>query len=369
MWKGDRENIIQNASGEQYLATVRDLIETSPSLDDWKQQIAREDLKRIATKDTNDLFQKLVDSDRELIALLDQRDPTLKLPDTKDDEEEFEGKYDPTFLTLAKKFETEPLELPLNKTRAFVATTDAVNDFFIRADNRGQLFISDETVRQRFAIKHILYNGRLTVFFSPAGESLQAGDFFEFTIGLVSDSMAEPLIQPVSLKLLAEEEVKKKKPTPPKPKPNPKDDPKRGLPPYVLLTKDGREMFGQSTQTWPEGFSELDGGRITGEDDKPIYEINVDNAYHLRYRRRAKSDAARDLISQKYITGMRLFLLGFENSRRNVTAALGNENGKARFDDMIDDFRAIAARGAASVVLWLTDQLPKVIDLPDETVE
>jgi hypothetical protein len=27
------------------------------------------------------------------------------------------------------------------------------------------------------------------------------------------------------------------------------------------------------------------------------------------------------------------------------------------------------ARGAASIVLWLTDQLPKVIDPPDETVE
>lgn len=370
MWKGDRENIIQNATGEQYLATVRDLIEGSPSLDDWKQQVAREDLKRIATKDTNDLFQKLVDSDRELIALLDRRDPTLKLPDTKDDDEEFEGKYDPTFLILATKFETEPLELPLNKTRAFVAATDAVNDFFIRADNRGQLFISDETVRRRFSIKHILYNGRLTVFFSPADESLQAGDFFEFELGLVSDSMTAPLTQPVTVKILAEEEEKEKKKSKKKnKKPKPEDKPKRGLPPYVLLTKDGRDVLGQRTQTWPEDFSELDGGRITGEDDKPIYEINVDNAYHLNYRRRAKSDAARDLISQKYITGMRLFLLGFENSWRNIAAASGSENGNAKFNDVIDEFRATAARGAASVVLWLTDQLPKVIDLPDEVVE
>ena len=76
-----------------------------------------------------------------------------------------------------------------------------------------------------------------------------------------------------------------------------------------------------------------------------------------------------DLLSQKYITGMRLFMLGFENSRRNVAAAQGNENGNAKLNDVIDDFRSIAARGAASVVLWLTDQLPKVIDLPDETVE
>lgn len=369
LWKGDRENILQNDTGERYLTIVKEIIVQSPSLDDWKQQIAREDLKRIATEDTNDLFQKLVDSDRELIALLDQRDPTLKLPDPKDDDEEFEGKFDPTFFTLGKRFESEPLELPLNKARAFTATTDAVNDFFIRADNQGRLFVSDEKVRARFAIKHILYDGHLTVFFSPADDTIQAGDFFEFELGLVSDSMSRPLTEPVSIKILAEEEEKDKKKRKKKKKRKPEDKPKRGLPPYVLLTKDGRDILGQSTQAWPEDFSELDGGRITGEDDRPIYEINVDNAYHLRYRLRAKSDSGRDLISQKYITGMRLFLLCFENSRRTVAAARDGENGNTKLDDVVDDFRSIAARGAASVVLWLTDQLPKIIDLPDETVE
>lgn len=369
LWKGDRETIIQNATGEQYLARVEDLIKTSPSLDDWKQQVAREDLKRIATEDTNDLFQKLVDSDRELIALLERRDPTLKLPSTKDDEKEFEGKYDPTFLTLAKKFETESLELPLNKSRAFVATTDAVNDFFIRSDNRGALYISEETIRRRFTIKHILYNGRLTVFVSVGDESLQPGDSFEFELGLLSDSMPAPLVQPVSLKVLVEEKEKKKKPRRPKPPKPPKDEPRRGLPPYVLLTKDGREVLGQHTETWPEDFSELDGGCIKEAEGQLIYEINIDNAYHLRYRRRAKSETGRDLLSQKYITGMRLFMLAFENSQKNATATHHNGNGNTKFDEVIDDFRSIAARGAASVVLWLTDQLPKVIDLPDETVE
>jgi hypothetical protein len=370
LWKGDRENIIQNATGERYLAVVRDLVENSPSLDDWKQRVAREDLKRIATEDTNDLFQKLIDSDRELIALLDSRDPTLRLPETRDDEEEFEGNFDPTFLILDKKFEAGPLLLPLNKTRAFVATTDAVNDFFIRADNRGGLYISNETVRQRFAVKRILYNGRLTVFFTPADDTLQAGDLFEFELGLVSDSMPAPLTQPVAVKLVPEEEETEKKKSKSRDKTRkPEDQPKRGLPPYVLLTKDGREVLGHNTQPWPEDFSELDGGRIKEAEGRLIYEINVDNAYHLRYRRRANTNAGRDLISQKYITGMRLFLLGFENSRRNVIGARDGENGNAKFADVLDDFRAIAARGAASVVLWLTDQLPKVIDLPDETVE
>lgn len=370
LWKGDRENIIQNATGEQYLATVRDLIESSPSLDHWKQQVAREDLKRIATEDSNDLFQKLVDSDRELIALLDQRDPTLKLPHTKEDDDPFQGKYDPTFLTFASKFENGPLDLPLNKTRTFSAVTDAVNDFFIREDNRGRLFVSDETIRERFRIKRILYNGRLTVFFTPADKDLSPGDLFEFDLGLVSDSMPAPLSQPVSIRIEAEEPIPDNPPGPgPKPPKPPKDEPRRSLPPYVLLTKDGRNVLGQKTELWPDGFSELEGGGIKEADGRLIYEINVDNAYHLRYRRRAKSDAARDLLSQKYITGMRLFMLGFENSRQNVLGAADGGNGSARLNEFVDDFRAIAARGAASVVLWLTDQLPKIINLPDETVE
>ena len=184
--------------------------------------------------------------------------------------------------------------------------------------------------------------------------------------------MPVPLAQAVAIKLATEEETTPKKKRKPKDRPpKPEEEPKRGLPPYVLLTKDGRDVMGHHSERWPEEFTELDGGRIKEADGRLIYEINVDNAYHLRYRRRAKSDAARDLISQKYITGMRLFLLGFGGLAADVEEAVTANGGNdaAKFADMIDDFRAIAARGAASVVLWLTDQLPKVIHLPDEMVE
>ena len=369
LWKGDRENIIQNATGEHYLTAIRGMLETSPSLDAWKQEVAREDLERIATEDTNDLFQKLVDSDRDLLSLLDSRDPTLKLPDAKKNEDEFEGKHDPTFLVLSKRMEKGHLELPLNKTRTVIGTTDAANDFFIRADNRGKLLISDESVRRRFRIRHILFNGRLTVFFTSADEGLAPNDSFTFELGLMSDAMAVPVSQSVSIRIVQEEEEKEKKPRPPKPPKPPSEDLRRSLPSYALLTKDGRDVLGQKTSKWPDDFSELDGGLIKSVEDSLIYEINVDNAHHLRYRRRAKSNAARDLLSQKYITGMRLFLLAFENARRSAELSNGEEGRNAKYDDWIDEFRAVAARGAASVVLWLTDQLPRVIDLPDETVE
>ncbi|MDE0704633.1 MAG: hypothetical protein OXH59_13025 [Rhodospirillaceae bacterium] len=369
LWKGDRENIIQSATGERYLETVSGIIKTSPSLDQWKQQVAREDIKRIANEDTVDLFQKLVDSDRELVPLLDNRDPNLNLPSAEDDEKKYEGKYDPTEFSLVKEYDKTPLEIPLNKARAFIGITNAVNDFLIRADNRGELVISSENIRRHFTIKHILHNGRLTVFFSPESDDLQADDRYSFSLGLVSPSMPHPLTQPVSLKLLAEEEPKKKKKRRRKKRENQKDKPRRSLPPYALLTKDGREVFGKATTIWPEDFTEFDGGMIREAGDRIIYNINFDNTYHLRYRIRAKSDMARDLLSQKYITGMRLFMLGFENSLQKFARENDDESMRVDFEDSKDDYRAIAARGAASVVLWLTDQLPKVIDNQDDDVE
>ena len=372
LWKGDRENIIQNATGERYLTTVKEIIQNSPSLDAWKHYVAQQDLRRIASEETHDLFQKLVDSDRDLAALLDSREPTLVLPDIKDAEDEaFNGQFNPTYFVLDKKFAGEPLLVPLNRTRVVTGTTDAVNDFFIRTDNPGRLHISDERVRQRFTVKQILYDGRLTVFFTPADETLAVGETFGFEIGLDADSMPAPLTQPITLKLVPEEDKPKQKAKSKNKPKEPEDKPKRSLPPHVLLTKDGRDVLGRSTEVWPEGFTELDGGDVREAEGTLIYEINIDNAYHLKYRRKAKTDAARDLMTQKYITGMRLLMLAFENARRNVMALQDEEaNGAAaKIDEYVDDFRAIAARGAASVVLWLTDQLPRIISLPDDVVE
>ena len=371
LWKGDRENIIQNATGERYLAVIKDTIKRSTSLDDWKQQVAREDLKRIANKDTNDLFQKLVQSDRDLIDLLDRRQPTLKVPDLTKDEHQYEGKYDPTYVEYIRNYETIPLEIPLNKPRPIKATTDAANDYFTRVENKGRLSISSTRVRERFAVRHILYNGQLTVFFEIASHKINSGDYYDFELGLESDSMPIPIVHPIRLKILPMADDKEKSPRLPVPPPshNLKEKLKRALPKYVLLTKDGRDILGQNTHKWPEGFTELDGGRIRGDDDAPIFEINIDNTYHLKYRLRASSETTRDLMSQKYVTGMRLLMLGIENSRLSALKQLEESGDGRAFSEMADEFRATAARGAASVVLWLTDQLPKVIELPEDTVE
>lgn len=91
-----------------------------------------------------------------------------------------------------------------------------------------------------------------------------------------------------------------------------------------------------------------------------MYKINYDNAYHVKYRLTARGDVARDVVTEKYILGMRILMLGYEHALRTLKETKGDQApGIAEFQD---DFRRMAARGAASTVLALAENLPKIVD-------
>src|SRR5690606_38150781 len=97
-----------------------------------------------------------------------------------------------------------------------------------------------------------------------------------------------------------------------------KDAPTHGLPACVLLTNDGREVEGYEDypfEKWPESYNQNDGGYMeeVGEGEV-IYKINFDNAYHLKYREQARGQVAKDVVTEKYILGMRILMLGFEQA-------------------------------------------------------
>jgi hypothetical protein len=168
-------------------------------------------------------------------------------------------------------------------------------------------------------------------------------------------------------------------PAPPSPKPTPPHPPKppagalgekskgkgeraptHGLPRCMLLTKDGREVEGYIVEKWPDDFSDTDGGVIEALGDEAVYKINYDNIYHLKYRLSQRGNVAREVVTEKYILGMRILLLGYEHALRNSKETKkSNGTGLAEF---ADEFRRMAARGAASTVLALAENLPKIID-------
>jgi len=340
-------------------------------------KIAAEELERAAKTESNTLFQKLIDRDPSLAGLLSSRDPSIKLPASggakpngkeSGTEDEFKGAYSPTFVRLEERFKRGAVEIPMGRSRPLSARTDAANDYLQRADNPGRVIVADE-VRKKFGVREHLKDGRLTLYLSPGSDGVAVGDTFTFRIGLQDDAMPEPVAtEEVSVSIVAETaDTDDEKKQTPKPKPKSgagesksgrgEDAPTHGLPACILLTQDGREVKGYKTEQWPEDFSETDGGLIEDLGKESVYKINYDNAYHLKYRK-AASGVARDVVTEKYILGMRILLLGCEHALRSMKDAKGSE-GIAEY---LDDFRRMAARGAASTVLALAENLPKIVD-------
>jgi len=56
---------------------------------------------------------------------------------------------------------------------------------------------------------------------------------------------------------------------------------------------------------------------------------------------------------------MRILMLGFEHAFRGAKTGNGAERSVEEF---ADEFRKMAARGAASTVLALAENLPKIVD-------
>src|SRR5262249_54396983 len=151
--------------------------------------------------------------------------------------------------------------------------------------------------------------------------------------GLQDAAMALPVEDELTIRIVDEEVAIPKPPKPPKPPgPTPEDkgggkggDKKgegedaltHGLPKYMLLTKDGRAIGEQESEVWPEGFTDQDGGMVRDLGDEHIlYLINYDNVYHLKYKMQARGDVARDVMTEKYVLGMRILMLGYEHALR-----------------------------------------------------
>jgi hypothetical protein len=376
VWKGDREHIRNTIVGEHYQDLVTSAIKESDALKKLQNEVAREELEQATKSERNELFQKLVDADPNLAQLLTNRDPIIQLPSAGRGNGgsdagggTFQGKYSPTFLRIEAKMRQNGIDMPINRTRAAVARTDVENGYLQRADNRGRLLVNDD-VRQRFGIRAHLNDGRLVVYLQPIKTAIQVGDSFKLELGLQDDSMPQPVRDQVMVRI-----IEKEKPQPKPPGPGPRERsgeqgntkgtgkpaPTHGLPSFKLLTKDGRVINDQKTEEWPEGFTEYDGGLVQelGEQGN-LYKINFDNAYHLKYRLQQRGDVARDVVTEKYILGMRILMLGYEHAFRAMNEAKGgNGHGIAEF---ADNFRRMAARGAASTVLALAENLPKIVD-------
>jgi hypothetical protein len=378
VWKGDREHVSNTPLGEKYIEKITAAIKESDTLKKLQNKVAEEELKRASNTESNALFQKLLNADRNLAALLSNRTPSIRLPSSggKNGGDtgvgKFEGKASPTFVRLEEK--NTVMEMPINRIRPVACRTDVENGYLHRTDMQGRVLIDDK-VRERFGIREHLNDGRLTIYFEPLEERIKVGESISFNIGLQDDAIPVAVYTGQFTIRIKEAEVKPvpppKPPKPPKPidpdaGPGGKSDgdgeqsaPTHGLPKCVLLTREGEAVKGYDVEHWPDDFIVEDGGFIKDLGEQGvIYKINYHNAYHIKYRDQQKGQVAKDAVTEKYILGMRILMLGFEQAYR----AISKNGDKQQMEETVEEYRRLAARGAASTVLALAENLPKIID-------
>src|SRR5690606_29514506 len=119
-----REHLRKTLLGERYVETVTATIKDSQALKDLQTKIAQQELETAAKSERDELFQKLVDNDPTLSALLSDRDPIIYVPSAgganpggESGAVEFNGKYSPTFVRLEERFRNKELIVPAKRSR------------------------------------------------------------------------------------------------------------------------------------------------------------------------------------------------------------------------------------------------------------
>jgi hypothetical protein len=165
VWKGDREHLRKTLLGERYTELVTATIKESQTLKDLQAKVAQQELETAAKSERDHLFQKLVDNDPTLSALLSDRDPIIYVPSAggagtggESGTGGFDGRYSPTFVRLEERFRGKELLIPANRSRPLGARTDAENGYLQRADNTGKVLL-DDVIRDSFKVREQLKHG------------------------------------------------------------------------------------------------------------------------------------------------------------------------------------------------------------------
>ena len=365
VWKGDRENIRATDIGQIYTNEVTKVIRDSEYLKELQKRIAREETENLAKQGQETLFQNLVDSDPSIAQLL-PGGSIVRLPGNigrigERDPEEYRGNYSPTFLELiGRTVRQDGADIAINGRRRVFFKTDVMNDYFTRPDNQGRVITIG--LGEKFSYTSSLYNGRLAMNFEALPNKVAAGEEIPITVGLLHDSIPEPVTDNLTLQVVA---VREPRPsgsrTPPKSDDNGEEETTeaKGLPPTRWLTKDGRPIGEDESRPWPDDFTDQDGGKVDdlGEGNT-VYSINYDNAHFRRFLDGERDELNKKVIVEQYRVGMLVLMMGLEDAYSRMEQS----DIKMQLEECIDELRRLAAQGAATVVMSIAKTLPTIIN-------
>ena len=378
VWKGDRENIRATEVGQLYRDEVTKLIRESEYLKELERRIRREETENLVQEGQVKLFQNLVDTDPNIAQLL-PGGSRVRLPGDigrrRGKTKEWEGVYSPTKLELeVRAVKQNGAEIPFDGRRVVAFKTNACNDYLIRPDNRGRVFVRGSGAGN-FSWRESLRNGRLTMTFESLPEKVEVDDEFIFLVGMHDDAMPEPVTEELKLRVVASNPPKRKRrPKPPQPptEPDPEGDEEatggRDLPPTVWLTRDGRSVGGEETVRWSdieEDFTDQDGGKVQDLGEGQMkYSINYDNAHFRQFLDRERIQVDKKVVTEQYRLGMLVLMMGLEDAYSQMKQT----DTETDLENYIDQIRRLVAQGASTVVMSIARTLHTIVN-PDSVAD
>lgn len=376
VWQGNREDIAETDHGDDYISLTREFLSKSDKLKKLNQLVREKRISELKSEGRKAILENLLKNSPQMRFLLGNEHPNIDVTgdDTITPETEitnYEGEYSPTFLELKSK--QRKIGVRVNNPRAISLRTDVADGYLTRSENQGKLLIPKEII-DNFQVYDYLESGELQLFLRPL-EGVAIGQKFEAMFGLSDDTMTSPeqlWTDKIELEIIPalkkdededegdQEDEEEEKPA----KQSSYDEPNFSL--LIEKMDDAKkefleQEFGVQVASYPEWFTVQDGGYAEDLGEGHIeYFINYENVFHINARRQLSDDTDKRLLSHRYIYSMLLMMMGFENSIRNHKIPAFKEDEGVQSTDL---FRRMAASGAASAVLVISEGLDKSINI------
>lgn len=233
------------------------------------------------------------------------------------EKEKFIGKKHPTFFTLkGKKVEDKLVkQVPINRTLRVQYETDVDNDYFTRADEKGDFVIKDNEGNscEKLISGLNLFNGIANLNLRLP-DSVSIGDKISLTTLIEDEYITQEFSNKIEIIVTEVQEDgestsgKRKNPSDPKSKGDRISSSSLAMPNITEVSKENWESYGMNSET----------AMIVKEnEDGSDYFLNIDNKFYLTELKNIKEKDKLSLSKAKYKYSMTLVAMSVESYYKN----------------------------------------------------
>ena len=343
VFKPDRERMAQIQLTRELREIVIDALKNDGELRKYAREIrSRRISEQIKDETSKDFLASLIKNNPDLQELFDIGSIVDSPKPIPGQEEKYQGKQFPSYLTPINLEKGNTKSIPINTYRWIECKTDVQNDYLVREDNRGELLHPPPEVLPNSGS---LRNGKLRIKISPPSGARENDKIsVQFGFNDSNPNRTAPLVFDVVVKITGEKETTTN-PTGNTTDTRKKNEPSRNFPDIEWVEK----------EDWTEhDYTEESGGHVASGDELVVY-VNKANKYLLALLSGESDEGKREIIRHRFRFGVGILTLAMYKKLIHDAEKEHSVNQQEEYDG--DKILRIASSAIAAHVVTLIDQL------------